>query len=310
MRKNKQIKIAKSGKKNSSGRAVGRAPKAVKASKSGRTASNIAPSDGVNVDIQFLRKAMKVATSATSKARKVLLDHFGKLTQVRPKPGAGLVSEADVLAEQVLIRSISAVFPEHGFLGEEGVVAFDSSSPFVWVIDPLDGTTNYIHGFPIYAISVALLKGQVPLIGLVDVPPLGRTYSAMLNGGAFCNGVKLHVSKRDVVENSLLATGFFNESPAILNRQMAQFNKLLPRARAVRRAGSAAFDLCMVAEGVFDAFWELNLKPWDTAAGILLVREAGGIVSNFKDQPFSIFEPDILASNGTSLHRQLLDELE
>lgn len=253
---------------------------------------------------------MTSARQAVVAARKVLLSYFGKLSQVSEKDQAGLVSEADLESERTIKEILAIAHPEVKFLGEEESYQNQnlslSSEGLLWVVDPLDGTTNYVHNFPVFCISIGLMRDGEMILGLIDAPILEKTYSAMLGGGAFVNGQPMRVSERKTVEDSLLATGFFAQNTPALEQQLKIFTDFIYRARGVRRAGAAAFDLCMVAEGVFDGFWEKNLQPWDTCGGALIVKEAGGLVTDYKGKDFHPEDATIVASNG-HIHEELLN---
>ncbi len=257
-------------------------------------------------------QALVAAQKAAQAGAKVLEQYFGRLKQVSEKHLAGLVSEADLASEDAIKGELQSLYPAQ-FLGEEsshGTVEVWPSEGNWWIVDPLDGTTNYIHRFPIYCISIGLMwQGELAL-GLVHVPALHTTYHATKGGGAYRNGEKISVSERSSIRDSLLATGFFRDQPEALKEQIEIFSKLVFEARGIRRAGAAAYDLCLVAEGVFDAFWEKNLKPWDTAAGTVLVREAGGVVKDYSGADYNITAPCILASNQniySTIYRSISD---
>jgi len=245
-----------------------------------------------------LNLALKTAQKACDAAREIQTRRFGGPLTVSDKGFDGLVSEADVLSEKTIKEILSADFPEIPFYGEEETFTGRGSLRATsWVVDPLDGTTNYIYGLPIYCISIGLqVEGRV-MMGVVDVPPLGRQYTAIKGEGAFLNGRRLKVSTRTQVADALLATGFHPGDKKILQHQLQIFSKLVEESRAVRRAGAAALDLCLVAEGVFDAFWEAHLKPWDVAAGSLMVREAGGSVCTYEGKDFHIEDASVIASS-------------
>jgi myo-inositol-1(or 4)-monophosphatase len=248
-----------------------------------------------------LKQALHTAQKAALEGRKVLLHYFGQLKKVQEKSFAGLVSEADVESEKVISKILKADFPDIPFLGEEGAFAENNERVLdtQWVVDPLDGTTNYVHGFHVFCISIGLQwKGRVR-VGVVDVPVLDKTYVAAEGQGAFVNGTPMKVRSTESVRESLLATGFFPDNPEALRRQLKIFAELVFEARGIRRAGAAAYDLCLVAEGVFDAFWEANLKPWDAAAGVILVREAGGVVWTYDGQDFTLDDKTLLCGNST-----------
>jgi myo-inositol-1(or 4)-monophosphatase len=254
---------------------------------------------------------LTAAKEAAQKARHVLLNHFGRLTQVSEKFQAGLVSEADRAAEKAIQTHLEDCCPQHHFLGEEGT--FDKPKAQVangldqslWVVDPLDGTTNYIHRFPIFCISIGLVVNRVPMLGVIDVPCLNETYWAVRGNGAFKNGEPLKVSSTQNMKRSLSATGFNVERPEHFDEQLRIFANIAKNTRGVRRPGAAAFDLCMVASGVFDFFWEKLLSPWDVAAGQVLVEEAGGRTSTYYGEAYNPWCDTIIASNGI-VHDEVL----
>lgn len=219
-----------------------------------------------------------------------------------------LVTKADLESEERILDVIQKAFPKHAILSEEGgVVSTDSpaDSPF-WVIDPLDGTTNFSHGFPIYCISIACLEGGKPVVGGVYDPTRDELFIATAGGGATLNGKPISVSKIRKLKDSLLATGFPYDVRTSEENNIGYFIRFLTRTQAVRRAGSAALDLSYLACGRFDGFWELKLHPWDTAAALLIIEEAGGIVTDFSGAPFDIYGQECAASNSEELHRQIL----
>jgi myo-inositol-1(or 4)-monophosphatase len=258
-----------------------------------------------------LTQALNTARKAAQAGREVVLEYFGRLKKVQEKAQAGLVTEADLESEKVITAILKADFPDLPVLGEEG--AFLSHDSHVeassWVVDPLDGTTNYVHGFHIFNVSIGLQWRGDLVVGVVDVPLLGKTYAAARGRGAEVNGEKLAVSRRTTVCESLLATGFFPDDIAALKEQLKIFSELVFEARGIRRAGAAAYDLCLVAEGVFDAFWEPNLKPWDAAAGTVLVREAGGVVWDYGGRDYRMGDRTLLAGNPT-LARSLVERIQ
>lgn len=246
-----------------------------------------------------LSQALNTALTAARRGRQVLLSYFGQLKKVQEKAHLGLVSEADVESERVIAEELTRGLPGVRILGEEESFASGDATlhDSMWVVDPLDGTTNYVHGFHVFCISIGLQwKGEL-IAGVVDVPILNRTYTCAKGQGAFVNGERMSVSSTSEIKNSLLATGFVPERLDVLAEQLKIFSGLVYEARGIRRAGAAAYDLCMVAEGVFDAFWEKNLKPWDAAAGALMVREAGGVAWTYEGQDYSLRNDSLLAAN-------------
>jgi myo-inositol-1(or 4)-monophosphatase len=216
---------------------------------------------------------------------------------IQYKGEVNLVTEADHLSEALIVERIRESFPDHGILAEESPETANGSV-FRWIIDPLDGTTNYAHGYPVFCVSIALeAKGEIHL-GAVYNPMLDELFTAEKGAGAFLNGRRLKVSGTVKLSRSLLATGFPYDIREDRNNNINYFESMILKTQAVRRAGSAALDLAYVAAGRFDGFWELKLMPWDMAAGWLLVVEAGGIVTDLHSAPFDLHSPHILASNG------------
>jgi len=208
-----------------------------------------------------------------------------------------LVSYVDKTAEIRIIKELQQLVPEAGFIAEEGTNN-TRGERYNWVIDPLDGTTNYIHGIPIYSVSIALIDGNEPVLGVVYEVGHDECFYAWKAGGAFLNDKPIKVSDRSEVGNALLATGFPYSDFSRLDSYVEMFKWAMTSARGVRRLGSAAADLAYVAAGRFDAFWEYDLKPWDVAAGALLVTEAGGKVTDYKGGDNYLFGREIVATNG------------
>ncbi|WP_319202825.1 inositol monophosphatase family protein [uncultured Ilyobacter sp.] len=203
-----------------------------------------------------------------------------------------LVTEVDKKSEKYLIDKIEKNFPDHAILGEE-TGAHHKDSDYLWVLDPLDGTNNYAQGLPIYCISIGLEYRGEAVLGVVYAPYLDEMYTAVKGGGAFCNGKKLKVGPEKELSRCVLATGFPYDKLTNPLNNIDYFGELVPRLRGVRRMGAAAYDLACVAAGVLDGYWEMNLRHWDIAAGVLIVKEAGGEVSYFRDDR----EYSIIAGN-------------
>ena len=241
------------------------------------------------------------AVEAALQAGKVIRGHYLKPLKIREKGKQGLVTNVDVRAEVLALKVLKKCEPSFAFLSEEthsqGVRAKEQEG--LWIVDPLDGTTNFIHGFPMFCVNIALQFQEEVEVAVTYHPILDELYTAIRGKGAFVNGKRMRVSKTSTIRNALLSTGFAYSARDSLSTEMTSFEKLSRAARAVRRPGSAALDLAYTARGVFDGFWERNLAPWDMAAGMLLVREAGGRVTDFKNQKFDGFQPEILATNGT-----------
>lgn len=193
-----------------------------------------------------------------------------------------LVTKVDKASEYFIIKKLSEKY-DFSFLSEEkGVI--ENNSEYRWIIDPLDGTTNYANGFPIFGISIALEKNDETILGVIYIPLLDEMYTAIKDRGAFLNGKELNVSRKDSLKESVLATGFPYDRAETSDNNANYFSNFVPKVRGLRRSGSAAFDLANIASGVLDGFWELNLSPWDVKAGILLIKEAGGIVKEINDK--------------------------
>ena len=228
--------------------------------------------------------------------------------KVEVKGHNDFVSYVDKGAEKLIVEGLKKLLPEAGFITEEGTEKQDSN-PLKWVIDPLDGTTNFIHGMPFFAISIALLQDKKPLIGIVYEINQDEMFTASLSGGAFLNGQAISVSAASKVADSLLGTGFPYYDYHLLDQYLALFKHLMKHSHGIRRPGSAATDLAYVACGRFDGFYEYSLSPWDVAAGVLLVTEAGGIVSDFSGEDEAIFTKEIIATN-PHIHSEFLQLLQ
>jgi myo-inositol-1(or 4)-monophosphatase len=238
----------------------------------------------------------------------VLRSKFGTRLHIEEKSAKDLVTEADREAEAAIVAVIQSRFPEHNILAEEGAYP-QTASPFRWIIDPLDGTTNFAHTFPWFAVSIALEEAGEIILGIVYNPIYEELFVAAKGQGATLNGQQLHVSALNRLDRALLATGFAPASSATAANNFDHFIHFQEKAQACRRPGAASLDLACVAAGRFDGFWEMKLKPWDTAAGILLVTEAGGRVSNFDGAPFSPYQLECLASNGL-IHDAMIPVLQ
>ncbi len=252
------------------------------------------------------RALLKVMERAAKASGRILARNFGGALDVSEKRGAGLVTNIDFASERAAMAILRKARPDFTFLTEESAPQGESrQAQGRWIIDPLDGTTNYIHAFPMFCVSIAAeWKGRI-VAGVIHAPILKDTYTAAEGFGARVNGKRMRVSGTTRLADSLLTTGFTYRKADWLQREMDAFERLSAVARAIRRPGSAALDLAYVARGVFDGFWERRLSPWDVAAGLLLIQEAGGKVTDFRDVPFDLSAREILASNG-ALHSELL----
>ena len=251
-------------------------------------------------------------TAIAREAGALLLPYFHEGLKIEYKGDADLVTAADRASEKLIRERITAQFPSHDVLGEEQGLD-DQGSDYRWYVDPLDGTTNFAHGYPVFCVSMAL-EHRVPgeanrrVAGVVYDPTRDEMFEASIGSGARLNGKPIHVSKAATLKECLLATGFPSHKRH-KNPNIHFYHQITLRTHGVRRAGSAALDLCNVASGRFDGFWEFNLNPWDTAAGVLIVEEAGGRVTRYDGSAFEIESRETLASNGL-VHDALLHEFK
>ena len=250
-------------------------------------------------------------TCAIEMARKAGIFLKNKLPSVHTidyKGEINLVTEADTISEEIITSKITSLFPDHDILSEE-FTSIDRGSDFRWIIDPLDGTTNYAHGYPFFCVSIALERLDTIIVGVIYDPMLDEMFVAEKGKGAFLNQREIHVSNTCEMIKGLLATGFPYDIRQDGNNNLNYFNEMILKAQAIRRAGSAALDLAYVAAGRFDGFWELKLNPWDVAAGWLLVEEAGGMVTDIDGNNYFLKSPSILASN-ERIHGEMIDVLK
>jgi myo-inositol-1(or 4)-monophosphatase len=244
-----------------------------------------------------------VATEAAREAGALLMDFYQRRIPYQLKGEFDLVTEADKAAENLIVGRLKKEFPDHTIVAEEGG-GQERHSEYEWFIDPLDGTTNFAHSFPVFAVSIGLQRQGQMIAGVVFDPTRNELFTAEHGGGAFMNGDRLRVSNTSTVEASLVATGFPSRRRH-LNVNVHFYYQLAMLSHGVRRAGAAALDLAYVACGRLDGFWEFGLKPWDMAAGWLLVEEAGGIATDMQGQPLSLESPHMMADNRV-LHQELL----
>ncbi len=222
---------------------------------------------------------------------------FTSFLEIEMKGDKDLVTEVDKESERLIVEHLLSRFPGHNIVAEEGVYP-QGGSICRWIIDPVDGTTNYAHGYPWFCSSIALEQDGELVAGVIYNPVYDELFTATKGGGAYLNGSRLSVSTRSPLKNTLLGTGFPYDCATDPANNFASFITFQMSARGIRRAGAAALDLACVAAGRLDGFWELKLKAWDVAAGVLMVREAGGVVTTFDGSPYDIFNNRIVASNG------------
>lgn len=255
-----------------------------------------------------MRKSyIKTAKEAAVEAGKYMIKRLGHFGEIKYKKNntINLVTEVDKKSEEIIIKYIKNNFPEHGFLAEESGAGFGRKAEYKWIIDPIDGTTNYAHSLGIFCASIALEKDGKVIAGVVYDPSRDELFHSEFDKGAYLNDRRIYVSKVSDIARSLLVTGFAYNIKEANYTNIENFRNFLLVSQAVRRTGSAAIDLCYVACGRFDGFWEFGLNPWDTAAASLIAEEAGARLTNFKGEPYSIYKKQILASNG-KIHKQML----
>lgn len=257
----------------------------------------------VLAEMEFLQTAIAAAHRAGD-----VLQEWSQRFTVSEKSRANLVTEADFASQAAIYESIHARYPDHGFLGEEGLSEPGQNSSYRWVIDPLDGTSNYVHHFPYYAVSIALEQAGELAVGVIFDPNRDETFAAIRGQGATLNGQPIETTSvarlQDAMTVASLPTGAGARDPAV-----ERFLRIIPLAQTVQRTGSAALNLAYVAAGRIDAFWSSSLKPWDVAAGTLITQEAGGRVTRMDGRSLDIEIPDLLATNGTELHEELQELL-
>ena len=251
---------------------------------------------------------LNFAVQTARDAGRILAEKFGRVIQVSNKGDIDLVTEADLAAEQLVIERIHSHFPRHAILAEEsGTLSVHgeySDAEYRWIVDPLDGTTNYAHGYPCFCVSIGLEQQGKLVIGVIYDPIRDELFAAERGEGATLNGRRIHVSNVESLDRALVCTGFPYD---VRDRGdfARHFTNFIMHAQGVRRDGSAAMDLAAVACGRFEGFWEEGLKPWDVAAGALILEEAGGRISKYDGSPLDIYTPPVLASNGL-VHEEMM----
>jgi myo-inositol-1(or 4)-monophosphatase len=247
----------------------------------------------------------EVMLEAATEAGKIIQQYFNGTFKIENKDGINnLVTEVDKLSESRIIEIIKKYYPDHDIISEE-VGALKTDSPYQWIIDPIDGTVNFAHGIPICCVSIGLKHNDDLLLGVVYNPMMNEQFFAEKGKGATLNGEPIHVSKKSDFRKACLVTGFPYNWPNSKEHPIKVFERFVLQGLPVRRLGSAAIDLCWVACGRFDGFWEYNLSAWDIAAGYLIVQEAGGTVTNFDGDKYNVFDKETLATNGL-IHAEML----
>lgn len=257
----------------------------------------------MNHSPEQLQIFLDIATEAVLRAGVILQDHWGKLQTIEEKGFSGdLVTEVDKKSEAAILNVLKYQVPDHGILAEESGILGNPDSPYLWAIDPLDGTTNYAHGYPMSCISVGLMIQGVPRVGAIYDPFADELFRAAQGLGATRNRRPIQVSSTPTLTKSLLVTGFAYDRRETPDQNYGEFCYLTHLTQGVRRGGSAALDLAYIACGRLDGYWERGIKPWDIVAGVILVQEAGGIVTAYDETPLDIQSGRILATNGNIHH--------
>ena len=256
-----------------------------------------------------LNQIKNTGIGAAYKSAEIINNLLGKLTHINKKGPIDLVTEADIASEKNIINAIRLRFPDHDILAEESGLNQTGNSSCQWIIDPLDGTTNFAHQIPLFAVSIAFAVNNEIKVGIVLNPVSGELFTGVRGQGATLNGNAIRVSRETNIAESLLVTGFPYDIKQMIDPVMLRFKQCVAASRGIRRLGSAALDLCFVACGRFEGFWEENLKPWDTAAGWLIAEEAGALVTDFSGEPYDVRKKEILATNG-HIHNKMKSTLE
>jgi myo-inositol-1(or 4)-monophosphatase len=254
---------------------------------------------------------LDLAIRAAREAGAILQQYAERGFQIANKGRIDLVTEADLASERHIKELIISHYPSHHILAEESGISRQGelADEYLWIIDPLDGTTNFSHGLPCYAVSIGLERGGEMIAGVIYDPARDELFAAERGAGATLNGKKITVSDIDQLERALLVSGFPYDVRERMDEYLPAWRKFLEKAQGVRRLGAASIDMCAIASGRMDGFWEHGLNPWDTAAGWILIEEAGGLVTKMDGSPFDNYQGNLLCTNG-KIHREMLSVLE
>ena len=253
-------------------------------------------------------KMLEFAKITAKGAGAILMEHFGQISSYEHKSTPiDLLTIADIQSETFILKEITKTFPDHHIIAEESAIV-ENNSDYRWVIDPLDGTTNFVHSLPIFAVSIGLQYKDETIVGVVYNPAADKCFWAEKNGGAFLNGESIHITSTNTLSDSLLVTGFPYSHDERWEKGFDLFKLIYGKTQGVRRLGAAALDFCFVAMGRFEGFWEFGLQPWDVCAGALIVKEAGGKISDWDDSPMPFSGNRVLATNG-HIHGEMLEVL-
>lgn len=253
-----------------------------------------------------LLTALPVAIGAAMKAGELIRRKFGKFRSLTIKSDDSLVTEVDRASEKIVVGALRGKFKHHTIIGEESGAAVQLGSSFRWHIDPLDGTTNFVHGFPMFCVSIGLeFENLGPVLGVIYHPITNELYTAARGGGAYRNKKRIHSSPTPKLSQALLSTGFSMDKDIHFDQEIATFGRMSRDSYAIRRTGSAALDLTYVATGQFDGFWERGLHTWDVTAALCLIAEAGGAFSQMDGKPYRVGDETVLATNG-KIHKEIV----
>ena len=252
---------------------------------------------------------LEFAKLTAKQAGSILIQHFGKISSIeRKSTDIDLLTIADTESEAFILEKINSAYPDHHIIAEESKL-IEGCSDYRWVIDPLDGTTNFVHNLPIFAVSIGLQHKEKTILGVVYNPAAQKCFWAEKNSGAFLNDKPIYITSTNTLNNSLLVTGFPYIHDDRYEKSFALFKKLYGNTQGIRRLGAAALDFCFVAMGRFEGFWEFGLQPWDVCAGALILEEAGGLVTDWDGSPMPFSGKRILATNG-HIHTEMIKILE
>ena len=257
--------------------------------------------------VRVTKKTLNFVTGLVRQVGDMLCAGTGKKKRIDYKGSVDLVTQYDRRSQRCIVHALKKQFPDFGILSEEAI-SHRITEPVKWIVDPLDGTTNFAHGLPIWTISIALEVEQEIVLGVVYDPTRRELFHALAGRGAYLNARKISVSRIRDLDRALLITGFPYDIRISADNNLDHFADFAVRSQAVRRLGSAAMDLCYTACGRFDGYWEKKLSPWDQAAGSLILREAGGVITDFRGKPFDIYGDEVLGTNGL-IHRQMMKVL-
>ncbi|WP_157154744.1 inositol monophosphatase family protein [Brachyspira murdochii] len=267
-----------------------------------------------NIPKSKLNKCLKSAEKIAVKAGKYSLKYFGCPKSISKKGKTDLFTEVDLKNEKIIREYLLKYYPKFGFYGEESSASDNSEEKkFTWIVDPIDGTSNFVHGYPFYCVSIGLAYKGIPILGVVYAPLTNTVYKAHIKSKSYKNDKVIRVSSSSKLAESMIITGFYYNASVdddFLHDRMVDFANMVKRTLALRRDGSAALDICMVAEGAADGFFEYGLSPWDICAGTVILKRAGGMVSNINMKEYNIFSKKQYIASNKKIHKEMIKVLE